>query len=377
MNKKLLLIIFSFAFTNIYSQDSFRVSGVVLPALGAKKAYLIIKSNDQRKIIHKDSSAVINGSFKISGMLSEPSQNATLRLETVKKSYTYDFVLDSGINNIKPVWNNIDEGSRGIMQSETVSNAIKNKIDSIKRKSYRDYATKEGITGGFALPKEENHRQCVEILSLLKKYPDNYYSLISLFILSKSAIMYDYPEEIIETFNEFSIELKSSALGRELIANKTGDIKAKLNAIEGHLAPVFTALDVNNYEFTNNSFTKYPYLIVFSATWCIPCQKQLPALQSLYSKYNKNGLKIIYISLDKDFEKWKKHIRQNPKEWINISDASEYQKGRIGKLYHVSAVPTYILVNQNGIISYNSDTMDPDLSKIEKYVEQTISLKDQ
>ena len=39
-------------------------------------------------------------------------------------------------------------------------------------------------------------------------------------------------------------------------------------------------------------------LITFMAAWCGPCIDELPALNKLYQKYEKQGLKLIGISID-------------------------------------------------------------------------------
>jgi thiol-disulfide isomerase/thioredoxin len=39
-------------------------------------------------------------------------------------------------------------------------------------------------------------------------------------------------------------------------------------------------------------------LITFMAAWCGPCIDELPALNKLYQKYQKKGLKLIGISID-------------------------------------------------------------------------------
>ncbi|MEE9496198.1 MAG: TlpA disulfide reductase family protein, partial [Desulfobacterales bacterium] len=39
-------------------------------------------------------------------------------------------------------------------------------------------------------------------------------------------------------------------------------------------------------------------LITFMAAWCGPCIDELPALNKLYQKYQKQGLKLIGISID-------------------------------------------------------------------------------
>lgn len=40
------------------------------------------------------------------------------------------------------------------------------------------------------------------------------------------------------------------------------------------------------------------YLVNFWATWCLPCRKEMPAIQAVEKKYATSRLKVILVSLD-------------------------------------------------------------------------------
>ena len=40
-------------------------------------------------------------------------------------------------------------------------------------------------------------------------------------------------------------------------------------------------------------------LLNFWATWCVPCRKEMPAIEALYQRYKDLGLEVLAISLDK------------------------------------------------------------------------------
>ena len=62
-----------------------------------------------------------------------------------------------------------------------------------------------------------------------------------------------------------------------------------------------------------------------------------------------NGFAIYGVSLDKDKKQWISAIEKNNLSWINVSDL-KYWKSEGAKIYDVHTIPSYFLIDENGII---------------------------
>jgi len=84
-------------------------------------------------------------------------------------------------------------------------------------------------------------------------------------------------------------------------------------------------------------------LIDFWATWCGPCKKAIPDLNSFQREF-KDDLIVIGIS---DESKHKVKKQKNPKiEYYNAIDTEK----RMNKILEIRGIPHCILINPDGII---------------------------
>ena len=90
------------------------------------------------------------------------------------------------------------------------------------------------------------------------------------------------------------------------------------------------------------------YMVInFWATWCAPCKKEMPSLNSLAENMKYEDIRIITIASGR-----------NSKEAIdaffddnNLINLKKYRdpRGRIAIKYGVTALPTTIVINSKGI----------------------------
>ncbi len=73
-------------------------------------------------------------------------------------------------------------------------------------------------------------------------------------------------------------------------------------------APTLVLTELGGQTFDLSKLRGKVVLVNYWATWCAPCKKEMPTLNSFYRRYHEQGLEIIGISADhpEDFAKMRK-----------------------------------------------------------------------
>ena len=133
-------------------------------------------------------------------------------------------------------------------------------------------------------------------------------------------------------------------------------------AAVGRPSPMFKGVDVNGKEMTLRDFRgKYVYIDMW-ATWCGPCQKELPFLKKLEEKYKGRNIVFVGLSIDQDKAKWTDRVKSGALSGtqLYIGKGSKFQSD-----YRISGIPRFILLDPNGRI-VNPDMTRPSSEDTEK-----------
>lgn len=104
-------------------------------------------------------------------------------------------------------------------------------------------------------------------------------------------------------------------------------------------------------------------LVVFWASYAQPFTADLPAIKTVYDKYNKDGFEIMGVNMDGDLTSLPAYLKQHGITWQSLREApkeSGMQPGDFG--YGIVSVPTMFLVNKQGIVEGGITTANLDFA---------------
>ena len=116
----------------------------------------------------------------------------------------------------------------------------------------------------------------------------------------------------------------------------------------GKVAPDFNLPDLNEKEIRLSDFRGKVVFVNFWATWCKPCREEMPSMEVLYKNFEKDGLVILAISIDRVTTK--KDIPPFVKS-LNLTFPILVDSwGQTDKRYKLMGVPETYIIDQQGIL---------------------------
>jgi len=160
--------------------------------------------------------------------------------------------------------------------------------------------------------------------------------------------------------------------GRFLLAAALGTAGAHLTFAADNLlnrkAPEFAVSDFSGQTLRLASFHGKVVLLNFWATWCAPCQVEMPVFGNWRERYASQGFEVIGISMDDDATDAHRLVRT-----LKLNYPTAMGDERLGALYgRVMGLPLTFLIDRNGVIRarFQGET---DLNSIERRVRELLA----
>jgi thiol-disulfide isomerase/thioredoxin len=82
----------------------------------------------------------------------------------------------------------------------------------------------------------------------------------------------------------------------------------------------------------------------FWASWCAPCRRSFPWLNTMQRKYGNQGLQIIAVNVDKDRGLADQFLKETPAQFALRYDPA----GKLAKQFKVQAMPSSFVLDASG-----------------------------
>lgn len=358
------------------SGPGFEIKGSIANADGAK---VVLYEQQLWGMYPVDSAVVKNGSFSLSGKLESPVQcrllvfpdaggdlnaagnesqalAATVYMDNSQVSFSAD------ANTMETYYWSEDRDVVPPVIAGSVQQDLKEELDSIRkpvsdslsviRKRLSEVYYGPMLDGVFP---EEGADLAIREMALLKerhnmtmdfvhRHPEAAVSYDEVSYLFGDGSMSPYTAEEIAQFVAI-LEPEWKGTRRFSALEETAENASRLAVGEKYVDAEFYDLDGNKVMLSSLVPEGRITMLEFWASWCGPCRGEIPHLKHIHEKYPE--FDIISISVDDSVDEWKKAVREENMDWIQLRDVSMLD-GNAMKLYGVMGIPCCIILDEQG-----------------------------
>ena len=205
---------------------------------------------------------------------------------------------------------------------------------------------------------------CSDLYNQMDDLQDRFKALLAKSIEENADKLYGY-QQLIENYSLYEpeevmalLETLAPTFGGDMVfLQLTAMINSQLRTSLGHPYIDFEAsfLDKKGEYSSKVKLSDYVsknkvVLLDFWASWCTPCMNEVPNLKSAYKNFKSKGFEIVSVSVDEDTEEWRKAIKDNGMNWVQLWNGLEDLEASPAVDYSVSAIPCTFLIDADGTI---------------------------
>ena len=113
------------------------------------------------------------------------------------------------------------------------------------------------------------------------------------------------------------------------------------------MAPAFEVTALDGSKFNLDNMGGRVVLVDFWATWCGPCNEELPNVKKMAKEFANEPFTIISISWDADEKTWKDFINKHEMTWLQYRDADH----TLSERFAINAIPHYFTIDSDGVLT--------------------------
>jgi peroxiredoxin len=125
-------------------------------------------------------------------------------------------------------------------------------------------------------------------------------------------------------------------------------LAVRADAEMGKPLPAFDSVLLDGGTLRGEQLAGKPVLVVFWATWCPVCRKELPQIEKLYQRHRARGFEVLAISIDAERLEVDEFLREH-KYSFPVAMRSE----RHSQLFGITKTPPRLfLIDRQGVLRF-------------------------
>jgi cytochrome c biogenesis protein CcmG, thiol:disulfide interchange protein DsbE len=142
-----------------------------------------------------------------------------------------------------------------------------------------------------------------------------------------------------------ALRLCAPATFLALLLTAAGCVHGSRPKLIGQEAPAFTLQD-SDRKIALDQFRGSVLVLNFWATWCPPCNQELPSLMNLQDRTRAKGVVVLGVSIDVDGDAYHRFLQQRGVNFLTVRDPDR----SVPDLYGTHGWPETYIIDRQGVV---------------------------
>ena len=150
----------------------------------------------------------------------------------------------------------------------------------------------------------------------------------------------------------------------EVAGTKSQGRPSTFDLVSGDSIPNFYTVDIRDSLVSLRDYQDKMLYVNFWATWCGPCIKNIPELNSMIASYDdRDDILFLNICLESDKDKWLTSIERYNLQGTNLLAEGRWNE-KLRAIFNIEGIPTYALIAKGNILYENHTDKAPAVKRM-------------
>jgi peroxiredoxin len=113
----------------------------------------------------------------------------------------------------------------------------------------------------------------------------------------------------------------------------------------GSAAKEFTVHD-SDHQVSLTQFRGQVVVLNFWATWCPPCNQELPSIMDMQNRLRGRGIDVLGVSIDVDGDAYHRFLKERSVNFVTVRDPEQ----KVANMYGTSMWPESYVIDRQGVL---------------------------